>query len=260
MPLDHTPLELNDFDKEVVNYIEKLTGHIRHAAINALEHLVKAQKIVEIDPEMAAFRAFTAEEEAATALFLTLKKLGYKNSERIRHRDHRFKAGLHPFITAVYHQIYELSLFSAIKLVWEKTPSGEHERRLQLALKEKDSGLYIVPEPPLNFQVSTLDGPTYFEKKIDELCKGVGKEKALEHIEEIANIRNRLLYAGDSGCWRLNEERLSQDIEGCKSRTLLILRILCLIHPYKDQSPFVQQCLDGYLIMMGKITKEEMIT
>lgn len=261
MSFDYTELDLTPFDKEVIEYIQNATGRVHYAAVNSLRHLVKAQKIAEIDPEMAAFRAITAEEEAATAFFVTLKQLGYKNSKKLNYKDHRLKAGLSPFITAVHHQIHEFSrFFPELKLKWEKSSSDKEVSSLTLGIKMNGVEKWIIPEPPLNFQLSEPDTGKliHFETHIDNLSKGVGKTKALEHIREVANLRNKLLYASDTGRSRLDEERIIEDIEACKQRVLLILRILCLVHPYKAHALFVQQCLDGYLLMMEKITKEEL--
>ena len=43
---------------------------------------------------MAVFRAITAEEEAATAIFLVLKEQGYLNADTIRFKDHACKQAL----------------------------------------------------------------------------------------------------------------------------------------------------------------------
>lgn len=261
MSFDYTELDLTPFDKEVIKYIQSSTGRVHHAAINSLRHLVKAQKIAEIDPEMAAFRAITAEEEAVTAFFGALKQLRYKNSKKLSYRDHRLKAGLSPFITAVHHQMHEFfPLFSEGKLKWENLSSDKKIRRLRLVIKINGFEEWLMPEPPLNFRLSdpASDKPIHFENYIDNLSKGVGKEKALDHIREVANLRNKLLYASDTGRSRLDEERIIGDIEACKQRVLLVLRILCLVHPYKEHALFVQQCLDSYLLMMERITKEEL--
>ncbi|MGD1906616.1 MAG: hypothetical protein ACFB0C_11560 [Leptolyngbyaceae cyanobacterium] len=261
MSFNYTELDLNRFDKEVVRYLQSLTGRVHHAAMNALRHLERAKAIAGIDPEMAAFRAITAEEEAATAFFSSLKQLRHKNSKKLNYRDHKLKAGLSPFITVVHHQIHEIfPLLLEGRLKWENLSSNKEVRRLRLIIKINGVRGWIMPEPPLNFRLSDSDSnePTYFESQINKLSQGVGKEKALDHIKEIANLRNKLLYASDTGYLRLNKERILEDIEACNQRVFRILRILCLVHPYKEHALFVQQCMDSYLLMMERITKEEL--
>lgn len=57
-----------------------------------------AWKIKDIDPEMSVFRSITAEEEAATAIFLSLKEKKYENAEKLKFQDHSYKQALEPFI------------------------------------------------------------------------------------------------------------------------------------------------------------------
>lgn len=163
MSFDYTELELTPFDKEIVKYLQSLTGRVHHAAMNALHHLERAKKISDIDPEMSAFRAIIAEEEAATAFFITLKQLGYERAKKLNHRDHQFKAGLFPFITAVHHQIHNFTPpISEAKLTWEDLSSGGKSENLKVILKVTTLDEWLVPEPPLNFHVSNSDQLVYF--------------------------------------------------------------------------------------------------
>ncbi len=54
-----------------------------------------------VDLEMAAFRAITAEEEAASALFHSLKRRRYAGAARLSPRNHVHKNAVAPFCTAV---------------------------------------------------------------------------------------------------------------------------------------------------------------
>ena len=256
MSVDYPELNLCQFDQEVVLHLQKSSGRIRYAAENALDHLVKAMKIAEIDPEMAAFRALTAEEEAATSLFFALKKINYENSNLIKFKEHKFKFALYPFLVAVHHRIDEFlpKGFPAFKLIWEDL-SGEKKIRLEINLPGSDGS--FSPDMPLNFALNKSGKPVHFEEQISKLSQNIGKKKALDYIKEIANQRNMLLYAGDRGRAALGDD-ISGIIEMQKRKTLVILRIVCLFLPYKEHALFVQQCLNGYLLMMEKIDKEEL--
>jgi hypothetical protein len=71
-------LELSELDQEVKNIVEEQAkGLVKSCAKNAIRHLEKAWDIKDIDPEMSIFRAITAEEEAATSIFIALKEKGY---------------------------------------------------------------------------------------------------------------------------------------------------------------------------------------
>jgi hypothetical protein len=71
--------------------VNNAKGHSRHYGRNSSHHLERALRLKEIDPEMAVFRAITAEEEAATAIFLVLKEKSYHNADTIRFKDHACK-------------------------------------------------------------------------------------------------------------------------------------------------------------------------
>ena len=68
---------------------------------HVFRNMIRASKLKGIDPEMAAFRALTAEEEAASALIHSLKWHRYKLSEQLKPRDHIQKAAVYPFFLAV---------------------------------------------------------------------------------------------------------------------------------------------------------------
>lgn len=74
-------------------------------AQNSLTGFERARALLDIDREMAGFRAITAEEEAATALFRSLQLRGYEGANRIRLKDHFTKSALGPFIRAVQHSL-----------------------------------------------------------------------------------------------------------------------------------------------------------
>jgi hypothetical protein len=96
---DETNLSLSDFQMSLERCISKLNGRVKHSGRNAFAHLRMAWSIRRIDPAMAAFRAITAEEEAASALILSLKQKNYPNSSRLNHRDHIQKSALIPSLT-----------------------------------------------------------------------------------------------------------------------------------------------------------------
>lgn len=70
----------------------RLRGKIKHCTRNAYVNLRKSWTLHPVDSEMYLFRAITAEEEAATALMLALKKQHYPNAEQLNPRNHTHKA------------------------------------------------------------------------------------------------------------------------------------------------------------------------
>jgi hypothetical protein len=92
-----------ELDKEILKYIEQKTAKrlVRNCARNSMHHLERAFKIKDVDPEMAVFRSITAEEEAATAIFIALKEKHYNNADKIQYKKHPYKQALGPFIRAI---------------------------------------------------------------------------------------------------------------------------------------------------------------
>ena len=70
-------------------------------ARSAVRHLSNAWQLRDLDLGMALFRCLTAEEEAATAVFLALKSRQYEGASRLNHRNHRDKTAVIPFFRAV---------------------------------------------------------------------------------------------------------------------------------------------------------------
>jgi hypothetical protein len=242
-----------EFDKELFACISNnAKGHSKHCARNAIHHLERAWSLKEIDPEMAVFRAITAEEEAATAIFLVLKEQGYENAEKIKFKKHSYKQALEPFLRAI-------GMFAD---KWSKEPDFPFGSKYELSLEGKDEekklsisfnfqeGM-ITCIPPLGFSIKLNDKQYFFEKELFEITSGKTREDIVKHVERIANRRNELLYAQPNGIPSVS------DIDGFLERrrdvVIGFLRIYGLIYPYREKAVFVQQALNAYLTMMGEI-------
>jgi hypothetical protein len=176
------------------------------AAFHSLRHLNRAWRIREIEPEMALFRSISADDEAATALFLSLKREGYEGAERLKHRNHVQKQAVIPFFEAVYRQAepHADKLPTAHLLIDRSTQS---ERLLigfyviDPATGEKDWGY---PQPPFNLKVlkGTIgdgDWPEDFAEEIAALASEANAKSVLKFLEERVNLRNQILYASADG-------------------------------------------------------------
>ena len=42
-----------------------------------------------------------------------------------------------------------------------------------------------------------------------------------------------------------------------KDRVFILLQVFCLIFPYPKRAPFVQQSLDAFLLMLGKVNEDD---
>jgi len=249
---------LSEMDRGIADAIPKMPPHARWSAFNSIRHLNRSWGIRQQDPQMAWFRAITAEEEAATAIFLSLKHKKYPGAEKIRHRDHLHKNALFPFIRAVSRAFAKIS--SALPPVSAyldlKSSPPRMFTQIKVQLEDRDVPGYVTPNAPLNFfakgsmQGNTLR-PLDFSTEIAELTSEANVTKIIEHLKERANLRNRLLYANPGGCPDVSGE-IEPLLKSFKDNVFLILKLYLMIDPY-DQQLFVQQCLDAFLRMLGQL-------
>jgi hypothetical protein len=178
-----------DFDNHIFECIvNNAKGHSRHCARNSVHHIERALRLKEIDPEMAVFRAITAEEEAATAIFLALKEKGYHNSDKIKFKDHAYKQALEPFLRAI----------SKFVETWSNEPGfpfgskysllllGQgSERRLSLSFQFQDQTVTCIP--PLGFSIKLNYRMYFFEQELKTIASGDSRQDIIRYIRRMAN-------------------------------------------------------------------------
>lgn len=256
-------MEFKGFEKKTIEALDDWRGAVKHCAKNAIAHLEKAWSIRNIDMEMVVFRGITAEEEAASSLFYSLKNHQYNNADRILFQQHTYKLGLFPFLRAV-------GKFLGDNLQQETWP---FDRRFQLRHTEKEgrkaielllaipSVGVVQPIPPPNFSVSLKDtGRTYtFETDFQSIIEGQNYVTMLKYVKDLAAERNRLLYANSTG-----HPVVTGDMEGYllnqKRKVMAILTVMLMIDPWEKvegKSAFVQQGLDSFLSLLERISGEE---
>jgi hypothetical protein len=247
----------SDFDNNIFECIvNNAKGHSRHCARNAAHHLGRAFILKEIDPEMAVFRAITAEEEAATAIFLVLKEQGYQNADKIKFKDNAYKQALEPFLRAI----------SKFVQAWSNEPgfpfgSGYSlylkgqgsERRLSLSFQFQ--GQTVTCIPPLGFSIKLNDRMYFFEQELLEIASGDSRQDIIKYVKRMANRRNQVLYAQTGGIPKVIG--IDGFLEMRRAVVISFLRIYALIYPYTEKAIFVQQALDCFLVLMGQIEYAE---
>src|SRR5262245_6708394 len=182
----------------------ELVAHTRppakHHARNAHNHIEKAWKLADVDPAMAAFRAITAEEEAATAIMQSIRRLGYPLSDSLLHRNHRHKAAVAPFFQAIEDLFAEAEVAFQTKpqlFVDESRATPRLAIRLRTGLDDPEKA-FAEPQPPLHFSISRNSQAYHFEDRIAKVA-ALAQKKALTYIKERANLRNQILYANQQG-------------------------------------------------------------
>lgn len=248
---------LNPEDEKVLALLEaEPPSHFKHCFRSALNHLSKAYAVSSIDPEMAIFRATTAEEEAASGLMRSLMQLRYPGCEELQAHDHIQKHAVTPFIQAVLSHLSFLR-FQNIAGVRMAIKNVDGNDRLVTVLRLMVDGdeAWALPIPPLNVTVrdgKTGESPTYtvdFQRVIEP--KGYRNIK--NYLKREANLRNRVLYAGPDG-YPVVEDLDSRFILERQTRVLIILKVALLISPYAEHQPFVTSAISAFLRMTNRLS------
>ena len=217
-------------------------------------HLEKAWDIKDIDPAMAIFRSITAEEEAATSIFLALKQKNYANSNKLKFKSHIYKQALSPFLQAVGKFIVYSSKLPGFPFgndFWLKVDTKTGRKKLQLNINFPENKI-LVPIPPLHFTINLNGREHNFHKELCDITSGKNRDEIINYLEETADLRNRILYANQDGIPVL-EVDIDEYIRLKQNTVFSFLRILCLFSPYKEKANFVQQALNAFLNMLGDI-------
>lgn len=253
------------FEERAISALHDCTGIVKQCAVNAVNHLRKAAALVEVDNEMAAFRAITAEEEAATALIHSLQINGYENAANLKTRQHVHKLGVSPMVEACARHLVEFlgqeeSPFE--KWVLEIKKTGRR-RALGLGLKLRGRDQVLIPQPPLHVVISRAHTGGY--DVADVLRNHLEREDSRQvktHIDAIANQRNLILYANSSGIPSIEGTEARRFIRSQKVKTIRLLYVLLLSDPWvstEGRSGLIQQVLDSYLILLARIDPESVV-
>jgi hypothetical protein len=238
-----------DYQRAVQELIQDRPSPGRHAANNALRHISKAWDIRNIDQEMAVFRSFCAEEEAATAIFHALKRLHYPGADNLDPRNHVQKVAVMPFLWMVnkaFTVVYEQGFQPAVTI-------GEEggRKRIILSIQIPGSPHRVYPMPPLHFSISEENVPYRFEREFKALMNLRNTKTMRKYVEEGIKGRNGLLYAGGSGF-----PVITGDVEALIQSQLqtvtTLLTAYLLIDMYREHQLFVQQCLGIFINLVPK--------
>jgi len=246
------PFEKTEYQSGIDLIVKSGSKPSKYSATSAVNHIEKALKIRDIDFEMCAFRLITAEEEAATAIFLAMKHKEYTNSDKLKHRDHIYKNSVIPFLEAI-SRVFNKEIRSEMK---PRLEFDEKDGVIKLSVIRIISGeaCRVKAIPPLNFTIGVGNDKLHYEKELQELVSLKNKKFISEYLKERANIRNLLLYAGPTGLGSiptLENETIINRI----NQIYLLLSIYLMIDQNIEKQLFVQDCLNAFLEIMGKIKK-----
>ena len=237
-------LPLNDFALALEKCIGKLSGQIKHCGRSAFLHLRRSWRLKGIDNEMAMFRMITSEEEAATALILAVQKRGYPNAQLLNHQDHRHKASLYPFLSALAPLLAPLKLTVGLN----HSNRAPHARIMldfnALTGIETDTPRWVEPEPPLHMIVGCGDRSCWFESALETFATAHGQKSLPKIVRDDANLRNRILYASSEGVpviERLDDALILQRLH----HVVVLLTLVVIVEQTKQHQAFVTQCIEA---------------
>lgn len=229
---------------------DKLTGRIRHCAHSAFDHLRRAWTLHGVDDPMSAFRAITAEEEAATALILALQRRRYPGADKLSPWNHVHKSSFWPLIAAISDMMHRSGM-PAPQVMLSKTSKPHVVIRIDLNAMAGLTGdpVFAEPEPPLNFTMRAGQASAtmvhMFEEELAALASIAGEKSIHTYVKREANLRNKLLYASDTGIPSVSFADAMIVERARRACVLLVLTVIVLQAP--ECQLFVLQCLEGLL-------------
>lgn len=237
---------------KLIEALQQLPRPVRSRALNALDGFDRADRLLESDREMASFRAITAQEEAAAAIFRALQLQNYPGAERLKIGDHRHKAAIYPFMDAVRAKIF--ADVGSLTFTFElsvKPPSIAIKIPLAaLGVTHPELvGFAVQPVYPLHL-LSSQDGVPYqFEKEFSEITSATSRNKVDRFVKRLANQRNTLLYAGDQSA--PESKATSDDLRSRRAAAEALLYLCIAVMQTSIHQHLVIQSLEAFLKVLG---------
>lgn len=233
----------------------KLPGALRFRFENALNHIDGAFSLLEIDREMASFRAITAEEEAATALIRCIQIRKYKFASDFNARDHHHKAAVMGCVMAIGSSLqpmlkeFQLIFDYSLPRIDVKVPLSN----FGVAGGENYAIQFV---EPLDL-VHTKEGVPE-AKMFEGALRGLAERAEFESIKSLvaaqANARNTLLYASDSAVPESKAKVESLRVR--RNRTIALLVLTVMIWQKRQEQPLVRQAILAFLGVISKLPED----
>ncbi|MDN7143872.1 hypothetical protein KC131_24820 [Pseudomonas sp. JQ170] len=245
---------------ELRKVIETCTAQVKWSGMNAFEYLKSANDLVTSHPNLAAFSAICAEEEAAAALIHSVKTLRYPGAKKIKFTSHPHKHAVFVFVRLVvewYQSHQQIPDWPFRSLVLKIAPEGKR-LALHIVLPFKAHPFAVTPYPPLNLRV---EGASSLEsvliEHMAEFLKTTEVDRVRSMIEKAATYRNELLYASSKGL-PVPEGNVDQFITHQLEKVAILLTAVGLIDPWgkHPHSPIVTTCIALLVKFMDRTVSE----
>lgn len=200
---------------------------------------------------MAVFRSLTAQEEAATAVFLALqlKKQKYEGAGYLKPRNHRHKIALAPYLDTIADPLREMLKANGLNVATIWTGADEPPY-VVTAITIKASGRVDLLPDPLCMTVTDHNGAVV---DFGSVVRSAVTEKTTRAVEdaivELANFRNEILYAHSTGMKEVKPP-IDDAVLLAERRVYSQLVLFLMIALCPRPQPLVQQALDGLLSIL----------
>ena len=252
-------MDLQSFDTHCLELLELSPNRIsKHCFRSAINHLKRAEKLFDVDNNMAVFRCYTAEEESASGLMHCLKECGYSNASELKPKYHLHKNAFIPFFS-ILSQFIEDSFRQhgiEIDLLIKDSSSGNYVT-LEVSMTSDAGPVKFLPDPPFNFAFVHEGKRFSYRQQIDKYVNTRNAYGIIDCLRQEANKRNEVLYANLHG-FPSSIEVTPQFLPAYWKRVMAMLRAYLMIAPHTEPQPFVQDSLDAFLAMIISLKQEHL--
>lgn len=249
---DSNPTFSPELEAHLRRLASTMPATVKFRVLNALEHFERAFRLLEIDREMASFRAITGEEEAASALINAIQLRRYPHAKAINSRDHQHKAAVIACMIAVARDV--IPILKQFQLVFN---FDKRRVDLKVPLSNFDipgaESFAVQPVEPLDLVRGTdgADGGDPFTAALRDLAIESNYENVRRMVSAQANGRNTLLYASDSD---LPKSRVSYGaIVNRKMKALTLLVVSAMVLQSRKHQSLVCQAIDAFLRVISRL-------
>jgi hypothetical protein len=131
----------------------------------------------------------------------------------------------------------------------EHSPDKQERLRLRFTVDGPNGPFWLYPLPPLELSIRTNGEVHDFASELAEIAKEKNAESILRHVEDLANRRNIVLYAGPKGVPVIDSAM--KFLAYRRSAVFAHLVAYLLIDGYPERQTFAQQALDAFLTMLS---------
>jgi hypothetical protein len=245
-------LELTQIQRLICDHISNSTGAGKHSAKSAVAHITRAWKIRNIDPEMSLFRAITGEDESVTAMFHALKRIGYRNANKLDPQNRAHKGTVQPFISAVEEKFQPFQIGELLPQILFNT--DEKPPRLRTRITRTTPGgekVSVYPLSSLELAVQR-DGRVFdFSEELSQIVDDNTIDDVVNEIADNENLRNMLMHGSLSGVPGI--ETLVERFLKNKQERIFRNLILFLLIDFSPQQPFVQHTVNSFLELVRQV-------